>query len=388
MTKKIYLLALLFCLIANAVSAQSNSRPETILKKVLVKLESIKKISFSYSREINAKSENYLSKINGVAFLDFTSKDTIVNFRFQNQTPTGNLIFNGSEEINMNDSDTTIDITYKPKRRNIESSSFLANSPVSLRYGLPEILKRQDIKKSVRDTVINGKNYFLASITLINSVLGYLGNIVPITTELNISYQIVIDKISYLPFMVIQKNNQFQDDYTLTMFENYNNRPAEPDEYSWFASSYTDKYKPKKQVKIIAQGTVAPAWELPLVNSPGKISLEDLKGKVVLLEFWFKNCGPCIEAVPTLNTLKEKYSGQPFELVGINAEDGQKDALWFVQNRKVNYTTVYEGKEIAKLYGVPAYPTTVLLDRTGKVIYAGGFDKGKIGGMIDEQLIK
>jgi thiol-disulfide isomerase/thioredoxin len=219
-----------------------------------------------------------------------------------------------------------------------------------------------------------------------NKAMDGLGGFSKFTIQLDIIYKIVIDKKTYLPRYIIQTNNDKPEDYVLIGFQNYKFNPAEPAEFSWYSSTYTNKYKLRKELTLIKEASPAPFWELPLVVGSGKLNLEQLKGKVVLLEFWFKNCGPCIAAVPELNGLKNKYNGLPFELIGINAEDTQKDALWFVEKRKVSYTTVYEGNETAKIYGISGYPTTVLLDKKGIVLYAGVFDKERIENLINKNL--
>lgn len=365
-----------------SLKGQSGDDVDRILLKSESKLKSLKKISFEYYRDIHYKSDNYRAENKGKVFVDFTIEDTIVPFRFQDHGEDWSTIYNGSELFNMGGNDSTIEIEYGPRKSRLGSQSFLLNSPITLRFGLSTLRSNKNIEKSLRDTFINNKKYFLAIATLKKSVLGSLGDIFPITIERNITYQILINKADHLPYMIIQKNNHHPDDYMITKFDNYNLKPKEPSSYSWFTSSYIDKFKPKVNVDLISAGAMAPAWNLPFINKSGLLNLESLRGKVVLMEFWFKNCGPCIEAVPFLNNLKDKFKNTDFELVAINAEDDLKDALWFVEKRKVKYTTVYQGKQTAKRYGVSNYPTTILVDKTGKIIYAGGFNKTKIEELI------
>jgi thiol-disulfide isomerase/thioredoxin len=380
------LLVMVCCQVTKNTSAQNNKDAIIVLEKIQTKMQGIKRISYNYTRGFHYLSENYHAADSGKVYLDFTAPDTVLGFKYQAESENGKGIFNGSESFYMSESDTTIDINYRPGRKSFQSLSFLYNSPVTIRLAISAILKDKEINKALIDTIINRKPHYLLRITMKNKALNGLGDFSKFTIQRDIIYKIVIDKKTYLPLYIIQTNNDQPGDYTIVGFQNYKFNPTEPAELSWYSSTYTSKYKLRKELILIKEASTAPFWELPLVVGSGKLNLEQLKGKVVLLEFWFKNCGPCIAAVPELNSLKNKYNGLPFELIGINAEDTQKDALWFVEKRKVSYTTVYEGNEIAKIYGISGYPTTVLLDKNGAVLYAGSFDKERIENLINKNL--
>jgi thiol-disulfide isomerase/thioredoxin len=379
-------LLIFFCLLYKGTLAQNNKGAEGVLEKMLSKLQSIKRVSYDCTRGFHYFSENYHASDSEKVYLDFINPDTVLGFKYQVHSKNGNGIFNGSESFYMSERDTTVDINYRPDRESFQSLSFLYNSPVTLKFAVPAIMRDKGIIKTLIDTVINKKPHYLLRITMKNKALNGLGGFSKFTIQRDIIYKIAIDKKTYLPLYVIQTNNDKPEDYTAVAFQNYKFNPAEPAELSWYSSTYTNKYRLRKELTLIKAASPAPFWELPLVVGPGKLSLEQLKGKVVLLEFWFKNCGPCIAAVPELNGLRNKYNGLPFELIGINAEDTKKDALWFVEKRKVSYTTVYEGNETAKIYGISGYPTTVLLDKNGIVLYAGGFDKERIENLINKNL--
>ena len=357
-----------------------------VLTKTHSKLSQIKQLGFTYTHDINYRSENYRAKRQGKAYLDFTSQDILIGFRFIDHHSAGQTIYNDEQLIFMNDKDTTIDIDYKPRRQSLGGAGFMLNSPITLRYSIPKLLTDNSIGKTIRDTIISGKTYYLVSVELMNAGLSYLGDISKFTIKRTCIYEIIIDRKSYLPIQIIQKVKEVPGDYTQTIFSEYTLKPKKPSDYDWYASTYTDHYKPKKQRVLIAAGAIAPLWELPLTKEERKLSLADLKGKVVLLEFWFKNCGPCIEAVPSLNALDEKMKGKPFILIGINAEDTLKDALWFIGKRNVRYTTVYDGKKVAEEYGISAYPSAVLIDKAGNILYTGSMDNERLVELIEKTL--
>ncbi len=207
-------------------------------------------------------------------------------------------------------------------------------------------------------------------------------------TKSNFIYKITIDKISNIPIEVLQKND-LNDDFIKTNFTNINISPNQPAENSWYYSTYMDEYKQTKQKEIpqlISVGSIALDWTLPLYNKNENISLFELKGKVILLDFWFKNCGPCIESVPHLNAINKKYKNKNFEILGINTWDTKKDIDGFCNKHGVTYKVLMNGKHLAENYGVNLFPTVILIDKVGKVLYSGGFDQSKLEKLIEKSL--
>jgi len=99
------------------------------------------------------------------------------------------------------------------------------------------------------------------------------------------------------------------------------------------------------------------------------ISLEDLRGKVVLIDFWGTWCGPCVQSVPDLRNLHKKYSKDPsFALIGISSD--RDDQVWreFTAENKMVWPQ-YRDKDgkITRAFRVASFPTYVILDREGIV---------------------
>ena len=101
--------------------------------------------------------------------------------------------------------------------------------------------------------------------------------------------------------------------------------------------------------------------------------LSDLRGKVVLINFWATWCGPCRMEIPDFIELYDKYNDKGFEILGISLSDS-KDALTnFANVYKVNYPLLYGNNkqinEITNLYGgVPAVPWSFLVGINGEII--------------------
>ncbi len=128
-----------------------------------------------------------------------------------------------------------------------------------------------------------------------------------------------------------------------------------------------------------------PAPPFSLENLAGKkVSLDDYKGKAVLINFWATWCGPCKVETPWLVELRNQYAPKGFEILGISAEGddlapGDKEG-WahdkaaigdFVQRMHMPYPVLIDGDSLAKPYGgLDAMPTSFFVDRTGKVVAA------------------
>jgi peroxiredoxin len=191
-------------------------------------------------------------------------------------------------------------------------------------------------------------------------------------TKFNFIYKIIIDNDNYLPIEIFQKDD-LNNDFIKTSFTNLSINPTAPSETSWYYTTYTNDYKPAENTdtpKLLSIGSIAPDWKLQAYNDGKQISLNNLKGKVILLDFWIKNCGPCIESVPHLNKLKDKFQNNNFELLSINSYDSKEDIKWFFDKHKIKYTILMNGKDVAEKYGVSGFPSFFIIDKTGKIIYS------------------
>ena len=148
-------------------------------------------------------------------------------------------------------------------------------------------------------------------------------------------------------------------------------------------------YVPYEVPEPLAVGTRAPEWSLSTLSGD-MVRLADLKGKVVLLDFFYKSCAPCCAALPTLQRLHEKYKNQGFVMIGIDPyDDPQKDGMSdFLAKRNITYTVLFADRKLTEAYRVNVYPTLFFIGRDGKIAkMEKGFVKDKEN-TIEEQLLK
>lgn len=114
-----------------------------------------------------------------------------------------------------------------------------------------------------------------------------------------------------------------------------------------------------------------------LENMEGqKVSLNSLKGKVVLINFWFINCPPCRMEIPDLNELKAEYAGKNVEFLAITF-DPKNNVTEFLQKIPFDFQILPNAREIIETYGIQGFPTSVVINKEGKVV------NSKMGGSMN-----
>lgn len=121
-----------------------------------------------------------------------------------------------------------------------------------------------------------------------------------------------------------------------------------------------------------------------------KIDLADLRGKVVLLDFWATWCPPCVEEVPALVETYGKLKDKGFEIVGISLDSEKATLEKFLEKNKMTWPQFFDGKgwenELAKRFGIQSVPTMWLLDREGKL--ADAAPRGRLEEAVEKALAK
>jgi peroxiredoxin len=136
----------------------------------------------------------------------------------------------------------------------------------------------------------------------------------------------------------------------------------------------------------VVQSGAAPDFTLHAVNGPN-LRLQEQRGRVVLVNFWATWCGPCRQEMPHLNRLYQKYRASGFVLLGVNVDEDPKAAAGVVAKLGVNFPVLLDtDKAVSKRYDLATMPSTVLIDRDGRVRYVHLGYKDGYESTYDEQI--
>ena len=114
-----------------------------------------------------------------------------------------------------------------------------------------------------------------------------------------------------------------------------------------------------------------PAPDFTLKSRSGEnVKLSELRGDVVMINFWASWCAPCRQEMPLLEDMHKKYSDLGFVLLGVNVEEDSSKAAELLREVPVSFPVLYDNtNKVTKLYKVVAMPSTVMVDRDGNMRY-------------------
>lgn len=370
-----------------ALSAQQSAHE--IFLRFNSAVQNLSKVEYTRVFEIINPTENYFHKDTTVMYIEFDKNYPADIFRYMRTGPTFKRIYTPENSIMLN----TNERHYEVEKSNVANVR-VYHSLLDLRVGLPKIPEEEGTIKTVSDTIIHDKRYHHLKVVLpagrnidFPEGMGTLGIKTIIST-----YSFIVDPVTYLPYLLIYRNSNDTSYSVKNYYLGLNPKPNGPKSADWVLDGYSD-YKPKVKVTqnpFIKVGESFPDWELPVFH-PQKtdqtLSLNAIKGKLTVIEFWVKNCGFCQEAFKDMKQLSEKYTGKALNILSINMEDTDtiKDFEFIYYKHKPIYTMLYKGAELAKEIGVYSYPRTIVLDEKGEVIFtASGFSFEKVNGFLEK----
>jgi thiol-disulfide isomerase/thioredoxin len=139
----------------------------------------------------------------------------------------------------------------------------------------------------------------------------------------------------------------------------------------------------------LARARMAPAFAVTTMDGR-KLSLDDLQGKVVLLDFWATWCGPCREALPHIRDMAKKFQGQPLVILSINLDNDQQKWRDFVGKNGMTWLQYWDGGfdgKVSKMFDVNAIPHTFTIDADG-VLQDEHIGDGSMDGKIKKLLVR
>lgn len=130
-------------------------------------------------------------------------------------------------------------------------------------------------------------------------------------------------------------------------------------------ASMADYAKRTAEERAQLVGKPAPEWET--TDFEGKAhSLEGLRGKVVILDFWYRGCGWCIRAMPQVNEVADAFKDKDVVVCGMNIDRKDEDAQFVIDKMQLNYPNL-KATGIPEKYQVRAYPTLIIIDQEGNI---------------------
>src|SRR5258708_7415513 len=151
-----------------------------------------------------------------------------------------------------------------------------------------------------------------------------------------------------------------RDDAAKARFEEYAKMRPEDDPDRQRALRYISQPE-------LARARMAPAFAV-ITTGGERIAMDDLAGKVVLIDFWATWCAPCREALPHMRAIAKKFQGQPLVVLSISLDTDEQKWKDFVTKNEMTWLQYRDGGftgQIAKMFGVEAIPHTFTIDADG-----------------------
>jgi peroxiredoxin len=105
-------------------------------------------------------------------------------------------------------------------------------------------------------------------------------------------------------------------------------------------------------------------------RSGENIKLSELRGQVVMVNFWASWCGPCRKEMPKLDELQDEYADYGFTILGVNVDEDRAKAKKLLEHVPVDFTILWDPESrVSELYEVDAMPSTLLIDQDGQLRY-------------------
>jgi thiol-disulfide isomerase/thioredoxin/outer membrane lipoprotein-sorting protein len=339
--------------------------PEEILRAVQARVKSLRRVEYDVKRVYNYPSEQYHAERGGRLHQDYTHTENRARLRYHLDDNEWLSVYNGTDLFDCNKKSRTLALTKSVSEERVISSGGFQHSLYMLREGLGALVGDKNIQCRVLPG--SNKNLAVVDVQLTKCALDGFGRVQPGNYDQQLEF--TFDRKSLLPVQIIQR---FPKDGTITnTYSNYRLNPGALRASNYYYSNYLKTYSLEipKTLKNLEVGAPAPDWTLEKADGSGKLSLQDLRGKYVVLDFFIVYCGPCIESVPKLNRWQKEYPHVAF--VSLNIGDTRELVNGFIKRNNLQLPTVLGQEKLAEAYGLAGYPRLFLLSPEGKVLNNG-----------------
>jgi thiol-disulfide isomerase/thioredoxin len=235
---------------------------------------------------------------------------------------------------------------------------------------LSKYLKDSTIVAKLNDTLINEKNF--------KTIEFAFGDELPIEKQRKTFYFNIDNYLKDIIYSVKFQNEWQYNEWHFSneKFNKVNDKLLKS-EFDRLKKNYEiEDYKESnpKEMEPLANGLRAPKFTGLNFKDNDSITLEDYKGKYLILDFWYKDCFPCIKAIASLNELRTKYPANDLVILGLNPFDNKEKSKEklneFIEINKMIYPTIFIDSNVIKEYNVRAYPTFYIIDAGGKIVFS------------------
>ncbi|MEM7792147.1 MAG: TlpA disulfide reductase family protein [Verrucomicrobiota bacterium] len=137
-----------------------------------------------------------------------------------------------------------------------------------------------------------------------------------------------------------------------------------------FSFSFEGDAAKRERLTSLQDNASPPEWKLSGWQNSSPLSLEELKGKIIVLDFWATWCGPCIASIPHTNQIHEKYKNDVV-IIGVCHPKGSEKMNDVAKEYSISYPiAVDKSGDTIRTYKVNGYPDYYIFDRTGKLVVA------------------
>ncbi len=177
--------------------------------------------------------------------------------------------------------------------------------------------------------------------------------------------------------------------FTQIAFDGFTQKDLDNQVKSQINNYVVDTYAPpdSNYYKLLANGTAAPEFSGTLFQSGKEVKLEDYRGQVVILDFWYMSCINCIHEFPSILKIEDKYKDKGLVVLGINSVDttaqGKKLLPNFIDQNKISFPIVLTQRSTDNFYNVKGYPALYVINTKGKIVFSQLGYSPKIEGVLD-----
>lgn len=123
------------------------------------------------------------------------------------------------------------------------------------------------------------------------------------------------------------------------------------------------------EIRAYAEPVPAPSLDLPDLDG-NPVTLTDLHGRVVLVNFWGTWCPPCVEEMPSIQRLQNQLSDRPFSVLAVNVNEARNRVAAFAKRNDIALRVLQDATgDVSRAWDVQVFPTSYLVDGSGQVRY-------------------